>query len=816
MSIPIPVLDPAHVAMDLFDQPITQDIWKAKYRYEDEAHPEVSHMRVCLGVYAGSDEADMTNAYHFMKAGIWVPAGRIHAGAGTKKQVTWINCYVSGTIEDSMVSIGDRLKEAMLTMQQGGGIGMDFSTLRPNGAYLQRTGSIASGPLPFMDMWDSMCRTIMSAGFRRGAMMGVMSCDHPDVFEFVEAKHKKGRLTNFNLSVLITDMFMAAVEQDLDWRLGFASPPADMEPLEVHQRNKKDWYVYTIVKARELWETIIRSTYDYSEPGVIFIDRINDTNNLQYLETITTTNPCGEQPLPPYGACCLGHINLARLVKRPFSDDPAIDTDLLRSAVRMGVRFLDHVLDNTPYPLVEQRLESERKRRIGLGYTGLANLLAQMKVPYNSTEAIHLADIIGKIIANTAYQTSAHLANEKGAFPGFNKELINRNFITRLDPETQKLIGVSGLRNGVILTIAPTGTTSIYYGNVSSGLEPVFSHRYQRKVIQPDGSHQEYTVEDYGYRLYKQVHVGIPPEPSAFMQTIEDLTTDDHLAMQAAVQKWVDSSVSKTINCSPSISFEDFKDVYKKAYESGVKGCTTYRPTALRGSVLSVTTEVPGDRSTNSVDPRDPVDPRDTAADSIAWNAGVTEPPEKVGTPDLQHLAKDETELIDNGLEKRPEVLTGTTYKVKWPSMSSALYVTINNAPNSKRPYEIFIASRSSKHTEWITALTLSLSAIMRREGDISFILDELKLITSPHDTAWIGGKYYGSLVSRIGDIIEKHIKEYLIVEYSPTLTEQPQVNPEEEWKTLIGEVCTKCEAPAVIHKDGCSECLQCGDSTCS
>ena len=602
-------IDPAHERLDVYSpdaggiipggHAITLDIWRDKYRWNDtEEHPFDSMRRVVEGVYAKDTlkEAKL-EALEAMQKLLWIPAGRIQAGAGTNNIVTLINCYMSRDIHDSMDGIADALKDAMLTLQQGGGIGMNFSSLRPALAHLSRTGAIASGPLPFMDMYDSMCGTIMSAGSRRGAMMGVIDCEHPDLVDFIHAKQTKGRWTNFNISVLVTDAFLDAVKNDETWYLGFNVPRKDGKHLFVTEKELDDggielWYAYSKWSARKLWDLIVENTYEWSEPGVIFIDRINRRNNLQYCETITGTNPCGEQPLPPNGCCNLGAVNLARMVTDPFSQYAKFDFCLLEQIATLGVRFLDNVIDITLYPLEEQAKEEYAKRRIGIGITGLANCLAQLGIRYGSKEAIEMTDHIMKTLTNATYLASAYLAAERGPFPLYSKELwgIESPVVGALDEATTAYTTRYGVRNGVLLTIAPTGTTSLYAGNISSGLEPVFQHKAQRDVRQIDNTFKPYTVYDYGSLLYMAVR-GRPHDDglghSDFMVTHEELTVREHLRMQAACQRWIDSSVSKTINCPPDITFDEFKHIYEMAHELGCKGCTTYRYSEVRGSILS-------------------------------------------------------------------------------------------------------------------------------------------------------------------------------------------------------------------------------------
>ena len=761
-------IDPAHREVDIFQQDITRHVWENKYRYKDDGdHPYHSFARVCKGVYAKeANNVHEKAALSAMRAGLWMPAGRIHAGAGTPKVVTLINCYVCRTIEDSMVGIKDALGDAMLTMQQGGGIGMDFSTLRPKGALLQRTGSDASGPLPFMDMWNAMCGTIKSAGSRRGAMMGVMSCEHPDLPEFIQAKHEPGRLTNFNVSVLVTDAFMEAVKADEDWYLGFTEPPIDGSHLFVDVDEKgRNWYAYSKWRARELWDMIMRSTYEYSEPGVIFIDVINETNNLKYCEYISCTNPCGEQPLPPNGACNLGAVNLARMVRYPFTDKAQFDFTLLERTTAIGVRFLDNVIDATHYPLESQRREEESKRRIGIGITGLANALAMLGITYGSEEALQTTFRITECLKNTAYAASAKLAAERGTFELYDATQWGKDspIVQGLPPTIRDAIDTYGIRNGVLLTIAPTGTTSLYYGNVSSGLEPVFSWETRRKVLQNDNSFKEFHVVDYGYLVYQHIHGKTPIDAlPGYMVTHADLDVSDHIRMQAVCQRNIDASISKTINCPKDISFDDFKLIYWDAYATGCKGCTTYRPSEVRGSVL-------------------------------------------------EDANKDKDDAAPQSTIARPQVLRGSTYKIKWPQIDAAFYVTINEIGDPPRPYEIFISSTSSRYAEWTTALTLMLSAIMKTGHDVSFIPTELKKVVSATDTAWINGKHYQSLVALIGDTIEQHFVSLGIIE-APEETLGSVAVPSE---ATYGEVCPKCNQRTLIAQEGCMTCASCGYSKC-
>lgn len=554
-----------------FANPMGMQIWDMKYRLKTQdgmpidmtVHDTWRRVAKDLASVEQDKEYWEDKFYRALKGFKFIPAGRINAGAGTDRNVTLFNCFVMGTVHDSLTGIMDALKEAAMTMQAGGGIGYDFSTIRPEGAPVKGVAADASGPLTFMDVWDSMCKTIMSAGVRRGAMMATMRCDHPDIEKFIEAKRDPNRLRMFNVSVLVTDEFMRAVENNEQFPLRFAGK------------------VYRHVSARSLWDKITLATYHYAEPGVIFIDRINQDNNLSYCETIAATNPCGEQPLPPYGACLLGSINLAALL----TDDFEIDRDKLRDTIRIAVRMMDNVVDASRFPLPAQEKEAKAKRRIGLGVTGLADALALGGITYGSDEAVAWVDEIMQTVAVEAYQASIDLAKEKGAFPLLDVDAFLESGNMRKMPEhIREQVREHGIRNALLTSIAPTGTISLFAGNVSSGIEPIFALEYERKVMQKDGSKVTETVRDYAVDKW---HREFPGEklPASFV-TAQTLKPIEHVRMQAAAQKWVDSSISKTINCPEDISFDDFKDVYTAAWELGCKGCTTYRPNDVTGSVL--------------------------------------------------------------------------------------------------------------------------------------------------------------------------------------------------------------------------------------
>lgn len=772
-------------------------VWEEKYRHTEfdgttkEKTMDDTHERVVGGVYAkDKSNSAKASALDMMKKLIWCPAGRIHAGAGTMKKVTTINCFVSPDIQDSMdtepgqpgLGIFDALKVAGLTQQMGGGIGMDFSTLRPDRALVKRTHSVSTGPLPFMAMWDSMCATIKSSGARRGAMMAVMRCDHPDVMNFVRAKHTKGVFENFNVSVLVTDAFMKAVRGGKKWQLGFGVPRADGKHVAVLERDGKPWYVYDELDAREMWDEIIRSTFEYAEPGIIFIDRVNEMNNLWYCEYIHATNPCGEQPLPPDGDCNLGAINLAQLVKYPFTDKRTFDIDNLISAVKVGVRFLDNVLDIALFPTEAQREEAHAKRRIGLGITGLGNALQMLQMVYGSDEAISFTEDVMATIRDAAYTESIELAKERGPFPAFDRDkYLEGKFIKTLPEYIQQGIREHGIRNAVLLTIAPTGTTSMYYGNVSSGLEPTIAWEFKRKAREHDGSYREFKkVYDYGYYMFRKVTgyaTGEPLPPymcSALQAPI--VPVDAHLKMQAACQKYIDASISKTINCPPDMSFEEFKNVYDMAYDLGCKGCTTYKPSEVRGSVISIDDD----------------------------KKEVGDMPEIVVVP-------------------RPEELEGYTYKIKYPGLEQAFYITINDYIDhvgKRRPFEIFINSKSVKHQEWIVALTRMISAIFRRGGDVTFIVEELQQVFSPNGGMFVNKKYVPSIIALIGNVLEKHFIKIGL--YGGEVVPPEVVNVVKKLiddgggiEAVSGETCPNCDAPTLHKVEGCDKCASCGYSSC-
>lgn len=489
----------------------------------------------------------------------FLPGGRIQAAIGSPRKTTAFNCYVSRTIEDSMDGIMGAVKEAALTMRAGGGIGYDFSTLRPRNDLITSLDSRSSGPLSFMQIYDATCGTVASAGQRRGAQMGVMAVWHPDIEDFIEAKTNETNLRRFNLSVGVTDEFMQAVVDGKDFALRF------------------NGRTYKWVDARYLWDKIMRATWDWAEPGVLFIDRINQMNNLYYCETIAATNPCGEQPLPPYGACLLGSVNLVKYINEYQPRHFRFDWDKLKSDIPVIIRAQDNVIDKTVYPLPEQEKEAKSKRRMGIGYTGLANAGEVLGYTYGSPEFLRFHDRVAKLIANESYRASALLAQEKGSFPLFDKEkYLAGRFIQRLDTDVQELIATYGIRNSHLTSIAPTGTISLGADNVSSGCEPVFSHYYDRTIVTDEGGSKVERVSDYGFRVW-----GVQGKTS------DQCTPDEHLAVLITATKWVDSAVSKTLNVGDHITWDEFKDIYMKAWRAECKGCTTFRAAGKRYGILN-------------------------------------------------------------------------------------------------------------------------------------------------------------------------------------------------------------------------------------
>jgi ribonucleoside-diphosphate reductase alpha chain len=953
--------------MSRFAAPIAEQIWDMKYRLKSpegkalDETVEDTWARIARALAAVEDTPSEWEPrfYAALEDFRYLPAGRIVAGAGTGRSVTLFNCFVMGTIPDSMAGIFEALKEAALTMQQGGGIGYDFSTIRPKGAPVSGVAADASGPLSFMDVWDAMCRTIMSAGSRRGAMMATMRCDHPDIEDFIAAKADPARLRMFNVSVLATDAFMEAVKADGPWELTFGGQ------------------VYKTLPARDLWNKMMRATYDYAEPGVIFIDRINAENNLQYAETIAATNPCGEQPLPPYGACLLGSINLARLVAEPFAEGADIDTNDLADLVATSIRMMDNVVDASRFPLEAQAQEAHAKRRIGLGVTGLADALAMTGLRYGSEEAAARTGHWMEVIANAAYRASALIAAEKGAFPLYDAAAYAKApMIRRLDPEVQALIARHGLRNALLTSVAPTGTISLYAGNVSSGIEPVFAHAYTRKVLMPDGTRREEEVVDYAVQLWRDLN-GDADLPAHFV-TAQDLAPLEHVRMQAAAQPWVDSSISKTINVPADIGFETFKDVYLEAYETGCKGCTTYRPNDVTGSVLSVGEQAPAQedmgsptfimsfaeafqkrrsasgltlteiaerggvsqdilkklstRNTSSTNVEDamriasvfglsveqfvstdapggtagqpPIAPRGRgfnstrgrglptlpdAASRLKWaqeQAGFTtqqaaaealgvqrsryshwvgggtqslsaegakiaskvfnvtpgwllfgetpepsdpalllvqntagEAPQAPQAPGAEPPSTEKSSDIIYMSEPldRPQSLEGHTYKLKWPDSDHALYITINDIilHGHRRPFEIFINSKNMEHYAWIVALTRMVSAVFRRGGDVSFVVEELKAVFDPRGGAWMGGKYVPSIIAAIGGVIERHLISIGFIDGEGMGL---KTDPRAEVVNLgrpAGPACPACGQYEMRMLEGCLTCANCGHSKC-
>ncbi len=816
-------------------QPFSVDVMLEKYAKGNERSADDIYRRVARGVAQAEPpalrEAVEARFVDNLQHGA-LGAGRIMSAAGSGIAATLINCFVQ-PVGDSIQGIDDEgrpgiyvaLLQAAETMRRGGGVGYNFSAIRPHGAFVHSTGSSASGPCSYIDVFDASCRTVESAGARRGAQMAVLDCDHPDLMEFIEAKHSKGRWNNFNVSVAVSDAFMAALENDAPWQLVHrAEPsPALRAAGDLQQREDGLW-VYAERPARAIWDAIMRSTYDVAEPGVVFVSRMNADNNLRAIETIRATNPCGEQPLPAYGCCNLGPLNLTHFVSAPFAQlqggAPSFDWDALDERTRTQVRFLDDVLDVTLWPLDEQRAEAAAKRRIGVGFTGLGDTLVMMGLAYNSEPGRAFAARVARVMRDAAYRASVDLARERGAFARFdaNAYLEDGTFASRLPDDLKDLIRTHGIRNSHLLSIAPTGTVSLAFAdNASNGIEPAFSWQYQRTKVMADGSRQSFMVEDHAWRLYRAMGGDVDALPTYFVSALE-MSAQDHVAMMAAVQPFVDTSISKTVNVPADYPFEAFEDLYFDAWKRGLKGLATYRPNDTLGAVLQVS-------------PRD----EDTLAENDADPLRVA----------IDHRPKGELPAIIEKVEYLTQVGKKSLY-VAVSFMEVAGQVA-GEPMTIERPIEFFIpVGQRDESQQWITATMRSLS-LAARGGFVARNLQDLRKVSWDRGQVRLGeaqrldGRrtpmWHDSEVAALAYAIQQilHRRGFLDAEgnqvpsrllaqrraavASPAsassgeeLAALPADAPAASMQTMFGRKCASCGANAVIRKDGCDFCTACGE----
>ncbi|HEX4334232.1 MAG TPA: adenosylcobalamin-dependent ribonucleoside-diphosphate reductase [Usitatibacter sp.] len=672
-------------------QPISREVLLEKYAKDGESAAGQVRARVARALARAEPEERRAHwEARFLEAQErgFIPAGRIESAAGTSLTATLINCFVQ-PVGDSITELVDgkpgiytALAEAAETMRRGGGVGYDFSSIRPEGAWVKGTNSRASGPVSYMRVFDQSCETVESAGSRRGAQMGVLRCDHPDVERFIHAKDS-GALTNFNISVGVTDAFMTSVERDGDVELVHKAEPApDLKGSGAYQRADGSW-VYRKVRARELWDQIMRSTYDHAEPGILFLDRVNRDNNLYYCETLEACNPCQEEPLPAYGCCDLGSIDLTRMVERPFAEDVEFDFGLFARIIEVAVRLLDNVLDVTPWPLKAQHHESQSKRRIGLGFTGLGDALIMLRLRYDGAEARATAAKIAEFMRDRAYLASVELAKERGAFPMFNKDLYlsGGNFASRLPSEIKDAIRKHGIRNSHLLSIAPTGTISLAFAdNASNGIEPPFSWTYTRKKRMADGTHKEFRVEDHAWRLHRHMYGEGAKLPAYFVTALE-ISAQSHQAMVAAVAPFIDTSISKTVNVAEDYPYAQFEGLYMNAWKSGLKGIATYRPNKILGAVLTP----------------------DTPAEAVALTADVTN--RRLEIKSLPVL----TSLRWPGRPEMPEGNLAWTYMIDSPFGRFALFVGQVEEAGRAFPFEVWVNGAEQPRGLGAVAKTLSM-----------------------------------------------------------------------------------------------------------
>ena len=803
-------------------QEVSLDVLREKYARGDERTIGDVQRRIARALAAlepATQRADCERRYLEAQQQGFIPAGRIASAAGLGLSATLINCFVqpvgdsiSGA-SDGLPGIYTALSEAAETMRRGGGVGYDFSAIRPLGSKVAGTASRASGPVSYMEVFDASCRTVESAGARRGAQMGVLRIDHPDIERFIAAKDT-GRLTNFNISVGVTDAFMRAVEADEAFALVHAAEPGDEEQAAGGHRREDGLWVYRSVRARDLWERIMVSTYDHAEPGVLFVDRMNAENNLWYAEELRATNPCGEQPLPPYGCCDLGSLNLTAFVDAPFTLDARLDFERLRKVATVAVRMLDLVLDATRWPLPQQADEARAKRRVGLGFLGLGSALAMLGLRYDADPGRAMAARIASELRDAAYAASIELAREKGAFPLFDADKYLRGqFTLRLPEALRDGIRKHGIRNSHLLSIAPTGTISLAFAdNASNGIEPPYSWTYRRRKRTADGGTRSYEVCDHAWRLYRQLRGDVPLPPS-FVTALE-MRALDHLRMVEAVQPFIDTAISKTVNVPEEYPYDDFRDLYLEAWRAGLKGLATYRPNAVLGSVLS-TAPAADDASAAPVADDDPLRRR------------------------FEHRPLGELESVTSKIEYSTQEGRKTVYLtvsfLRAEGMWEGRQVTV------ERPFEFFMpANQRTGGHQWITASMRLLSMVARAGGPIARALADMREVVwekgpvrCGHITRDDGVQvpvYHDSEVAAIAFMLQRILTRRGFLDEQgnqvpvdalarsferrmrdaapgPRLQEE---TPAEPLPVLSGAKCPECGALALRKVDGCSRCASC------
>ena len=806
-------------------QPISLDVLTEKYLKPGETSAEDVYLRVAralASVEAVAEQADYEALFLAnLRAGA-IGAGRIMSAAGTSIQATLINCFVQpvgdciqGVDDDGYPGIYEALREAAETMRRGGGVGYDFSRIRPRGAEVKGTASMASGPCSYINVFDQSCATVESAGARRGAQMGVLRIDHPDVLEFITAKRMPGRWNNFNVSLGVPDSFMHALEQNLPWELVHrAKPGSSLEARGAWQRTDGLW-VYQTLAARELWDIVMRSAYDFAEPGMLFLDQINQDNNLRYCEDIASTNPCGEQPLPPYGCCDLGPIILPRFVSHPFDvgGAAAFDFDAFAAVVMTQVRALDNVLELTFWPLPQQRAEAAAKRRIGVGFTGMGNVLTLLCLRYDEAAGRDMAVRIATCMRDAAYTASIALARERGSFPRFDVEgyLEEGTFASRLPVALQEAIRTYGIRNSHLLSIAPTGTVSLAFAdNASNGIEPSFSWVYRRKKREADGRTTEYAVEDHAWRQYQALGGDVANLPEYFVSALQ-MSAQSHIAMMQAVQPLIDTAISKTVNVPADCPYDVFSGLYQQAWEAGLKGLATYRPNAILGSVL------------------------DASPTPVASHTAAHAPPH-TSPAEVPKACPASTDPMRSVIERRPKgALPAVAEKIEYWTQEGhkTLYLVVSFLPMPsgdeghfvQRAIEFFMPlGQSGESQQWITS-SMRMLSLAARGGFLERALRDMRKVAWDRGPVRLGTHekadgsrvplWHDSEVAAIAYALQQIIAQRSQVGVPQLLAAAASAEHVSEElaspPAMVGKKCAECGAYAVIRKDGCDYCTQCG-----